>query len=217
MSFDLGDLTVNLIDTPGHPDFIAEVERVLSVLDGAVLVISAVEGVQPQTRVLMRALRRLHIPTLLFVTSWMAWARLRARRARDRGAADAGDRRGGRRRRAPSTFWPRTTTSCSRPMSTAVSRRGGYARRSPLSQSRRSCIRPGRLGDHGRRRRSGGRRAGRAAAICRPETAGRGTAPPWSNTASAVTFSSQTTSRVRSVPENMRTYAIFSPPSPRSI
>ena len=67
VSFELGDLTVNLIDTPGHPDFIAEVERVLSVLDGAVLVVSGVEGVQPQTRVLMRALRRLHIPTLFFV------------------------------------------------------------------------------------------------------------------------------------------------------
>ena len=67
VSFAVGDVTVNLIDTPGHPDFIAEVERVLSVLDGAVLVISAVEGVQPQTRVLMRALLRLRIPTLLFV------------------------------------------------------------------------------------------------------------------------------------------------------
>ena len=66
-SFTLGCVHVNLIDTPGHPDFIAEVERVLSVLDGAVLVISAVEGVQPQTRILMRALRRLRIPTLLFV------------------------------------------------------------------------------------------------------------------------------------------------------
>jgi ribosomal protection tetracycline resistance protein len=67
VSFAIGDVTVNLIDTPGHPDFIAEVERVLSVLDGAVLVVSAVEGVQAQTRVLMRTLRRLRIPTLLFV------------------------------------------------------------------------------------------------------------------------------------------------------
>ena len=67
VSFVIDDVTVNLIDTPGHPDFIAEVERVLDVLDGAVLVISAVEGVQAQTLVLMRALQRLHIPTLLFV------------------------------------------------------------------------------------------------------------------------------------------------------
>jgi ribosomal protection tetracycline resistance protein len=66
-SFELNDVHVNLIDTPGHPDFIAEVERVLSVLDGAVLLISAVEGVQPQTRILMRALQRLRIPTLVFV------------------------------------------------------------------------------------------------------------------------------------------------------
>src|SRR5712691_5813353 len=67
VSFVIDDVTINLIDTPGHPDFIAEVERVLSVLDGAVLVISAVEGVQAQTRVLMRTLQRLHIPTLIFV------------------------------------------------------------------------------------------------------------------------------------------------------
>jgi ribosomal protection tetracycline resistance protein len=67
VSFAVGDVTVNLIDTPGHPDFIAEVERVLGVLDGAVLVVSAVEGVQAQTRVLMRTLQRLGIPTLIFI------------------------------------------------------------------------------------------------------------------------------------------------------
>ncbi|RQX08010.1 elongation factor G [Micromonospora globispora] len=67
VSFVVHGVTVNLIDTPGHPDFIAEVERVLSVLDGAVLVVSAVEGVQAQTRVLMRTLQRLRIPTLIFI------------------------------------------------------------------------------------------------------------------------------------------------------
>jgi ribosomal protection tetracycline resistance protein len=67
VSFTVGGNTVNLIDTPGHPDFVAEVERALSVLDGAVLVVSAVEGVQPQTRILWRALQRLHVPTLFFV------------------------------------------------------------------------------------------------------------------------------------------------------
>lgn len=67
VSFDIDGITTNLIDTPGHSDFIAEVERALGVLDGAVLVVSAVEGVQAQTRVLMRVLRRLRIPTLIFV------------------------------------------------------------------------------------------------------------------------------------------------------
>ena len=67
VSFSIDDVTVNLIDTPGHPDFIAEVERVLNVLDGAVLVISAVEGLQTQTPLLMRALQQLRVPTLVFV------------------------------------------------------------------------------------------------------------------------------------------------------
>ena len=67
VSFTVDGTTVNLIDTPGHPDFVAEVERALSVLDGVVLVVSAVEGVQPQTRILWRALQRLRVPTLFFV------------------------------------------------------------------------------------------------------------------------------------------------------
>lgn len=61
------DTKINLLDTPGHMDFIAEVERALRVLDGAVLVISAKEGVQVQTRLLFQALARLKIPTVLYV------------------------------------------------------------------------------------------------------------------------------------------------------
>ncbi len=67
VSFMLGETSVNLIDTPGHPDFIAEVERVLELLDAAVVVVSAVEGVQAQTRVLVRALRRLGVPIVFFI------------------------------------------------------------------------------------------------------------------------------------------------------
>jgi ribosomal protection tetracycline resistance protein len=66
VSFVVGDTRINLIDTPGHPDFISEVERALRVLDGVVLVVSAFEGVQAQTRVLMRALARQRIPVVMF-------------------------------------------------------------------------------------------------------------------------------------------------------
>ncbi|RSM91672.1 GTP-binding protein [Kibdelosporangium aridum] len=66
-TFTVADHKVHLIDTPGHTDFVAEVERALGVLDGAILVLSAVEGVQPHTRVLMRTLQSLGVPTILFV------------------------------------------------------------------------------------------------------------------------------------------------------
>src|SRR5690606_472601 len=66
-SFTVGDLKINLIDTPGHPDFIAEVERALGVLDAVILVISAVEGVQPQTRILAQTLKNMRIPVVIFV------------------------------------------------------------------------------------------------------------------------------------------------------
>ena len=65
--FDWKGVGVNLIDTPGHVDFSAEVERSLWALDAAVLVICGAEGVQPQTEVLFTALREQGIPTLIFI------------------------------------------------------------------------------------------------------------------------------------------------------
>lgn len=63
----LGDVEVTLLDTPGHVDFSAEMERTLQVLDCAILVVSGADGVQGHTETLWRLLKRYEIPTFLFV------------------------------------------------------------------------------------------------------------------------------------------------------
>ena len=62
-----GDTSFTLLDTPGHVDFSAEMERALSVLDCAVLVVSGTDGIQGHTRTLWKLLERHAIPTFLFV------------------------------------------------------------------------------------------------------------------------------------------------------
>ena len=65
--FDLGDKTVTLLDTPGHVDFSAEMERTIQVLDAAILVVSGADGVQGHTRTVWRLLKRHHVPVFLFI------------------------------------------------------------------------------------------------------------------------------------------------------
>ena len=66
-SFNWNDYKIHILDTPDHTDFITEVYRSLSVLDGAILVISAKDGVQAQTRILFHALQKMNIPTIIFI------------------------------------------------------------------------------------------------------------------------------------------------------
>lgn len=65
--FEFGEMTVNLMDTPGHVDFSAEMERTLQILDYAVLILSGADGVQAHTRTLWQLLNRYGIPVFIFV------------------------------------------------------------------------------------------------------------------------------------------------------
>ena len=67
VNFTWKDVNINIIDTPGHVDFSGEVQRAIRVLDGAVLLISAVEGVEPQTEVYFNTLKTMKTPTIIFI------------------------------------------------------------------------------------------------------------------------------------------------------
>ena len=70
--FPLGTKTVTLLDTPGHMDFSAEMERTLGVLDYAILVISAPDGVTGQVDTLWKLLEKYDVPTFIFINKMLS-------------------------------------------------------------------------------------------------------------------------------------------------
>ena len=70
-SFDYGDTLFTLIDTPGHIDLSSEMERTLSILDAAVLILSAPDGVDPYSKRLFKMLASLEIPVFIFVFKYI--------------------------------------------------------------------------------------------------------------------------------------------------
>lgn len=62
-----GECQINLLDTPGHIDFIAEVERALSVVESVVIIISAIEGIQQQTEMIWELVKEKNVPTIFFI------------------------------------------------------------------------------------------------------------------------------------------------------
>ena len=85
VTFEWKDVHVNLLDTPGHVDFTAEVERCLRVLDGAVVVFSAREGVEAQSETVWRQADKYRVPRIAFINkldtntmvAWINWGWLR--------------------------------------------------------------------------------------------------------------------------------------------
>ena len=75
--FQIGETVFTVLDTPGHVDFSAEMERTLQVLDYAFLIVSGADGVQGHTKTLWRLLKRYQIPTSFSSTKWIRAVRIR--------------------------------------------------------------------------------------------------------------------------------------------